>query len=320
VSEPTYVSVPDVFMTSDASLRLQQKAAVSPDARIVPTQHVAYDVESYYVAGGQPVADTALGIDAGAVVEIGGFSAQGAFEAPWTDDVVSVLAPQSRWLPLEGTFDDGMTWVAHAGDERIDLDSDGTDPELDTAFSYLRGRAFTNGSAMRLDAGDYLLTDGARWAAESVAVAMVVVLRTPMQDTYGVLETYDRDGVDPNRAFVGLRYTSDGVLEVHSRGRLGSIQTTSQGARPNQPIIVAFALSQPAQLDVVVADRAVTRKTLSLGDTHPYDARLYVGRSPGATLGAASMDIIELDYWLGLTGDELLEKVHVLDRLYGVTA
>ena len=341
MSEPSYVSVPDVFMTSDASLTLQQKAPASLDARIVPAHHIAYDVEAYWIAEGQPVADTALGIDCTVEVETGDMAADGSFEKPWSVEVTEALAPQSRWLPLEGTFDTGVTWEAFAGDDRVDLVTEGTDAVLDTEFAYARGRRFVNGQAMRLDDGDYFFTDGARWSSDQVACAMVVVLRTPMVDAYGLFETYDRDGLDPDRAFVGVRYTTDGVVQAHSRGLLGEIQTSSQGARTGQPIIVAFSLSQTltwqyvtipgrlsvprqsvnSQLDVIVADRTVTRlPPINLGAPHPFDARLFVGRAPGKTMGAASMDILEVDYWTDLDGDGLMEKVHILDRLYGVTS
>lgn len=309
-----YVDLPDVWSDTHATLWLRVVTQGPLPRPLVPMNHVAYDVEPYYVANGLPVADTALGIEVGVDYDLGDMTSEAAYGRPWDTDTGAT----SRWLPLPGTFDDGQTWTPVSGSEPLSLSASGTDPELDLDYEYVRGTDLVGGTALRLDAGDFLITDGARWAADSVSVAMVAVLHAPRVTSYGLLETYsDR----PGQATVSLRYAADGVVQTTCLGLLSGRQTSNAAVRDGQPVIIAFTLSAPDRLEVVLVDRTVSRWSTRLGGMHPYDARLYVGTAPSsdALSGAASIDILELDYWLGLGPDELLEKVSLLDGLYGVT-
>lgn len=317
MSEPTllYLSFNGAIQTADADHQLSSAIEALADPRIVEANHVAYDVEPYFIVNGLPVADTSLGIDCSGGAEIGLLSALGAYPYPYTVD----LGANSRWLPLDGTFDDGQDWAPFQGSEPIRLDADSSSPTLDSSYEYLLGKQFATGVAMTMDGGDYFLTDQLNWGATSVTVVLVAVLHTPQLDSYGLLETYPADGVDPNRPYVGLRYTRDGEVQVHVQGLQTTRQTSSGQLRTGQPIVVALQIVAPSVVNVAVVDRSLTHWTTSLVGPHPYDARMYVGRAPGGELGAAVMDILEVGYWTDLDVPGMLALVNRLDALYGVS-
>jgi hypothetical protein len=246
---------------------------------------------------------------------MGALSALGTYPVPYTVD----LAAAARWLPLDGTMDDGQDWAPFQGRTPIRLNADGTTPSLDDAYEYLLGRQFATGVAMRLDGGDYFITDELPWGASSVTVALVAVLHAPQLDSYGLIETYPADGVDPNRAYVGVRYTRDGEVATHIAGLANTRQTSSGGLRTGQPIVVALRIAPPSTADVAVVDRSLTHWTTTLPGPHPYDARCYIGRAPGGELGAAVMEILEVGFWTGLDTAGMLAVVNTLDGLYGVS-
>ena len=166
VSEPT-LALPDLpghHCQNDRGRRTCWRAAQQSlaDPRIVDANHLAYDVESYYVANGLPVADTALGIDASVGAESGDLAALGAYPVPYTVD----LGATSRWLPLDGTFDDGQDWAPFQGSRRDPAERRRHLPGAGRRLRVPAGRPSSPaGSAMRLDGGDYFLTDELAWGA-----------------------------------------------------------------------------------------------------------------------------------------------------------
>jgi len=316
VTTLNYLTFPDLVQTSEANKQLARAQVILANPDIVDLEHIGYDVESYFIVDGLPVADTQLGIAATCVVESGDLAGEGAYPFPFTVDT----GADARWLALDGTFPDGQLWAPYSGSAGIRLDADGTSPVMVDDYEYLLGKQFANGPAFVMSDGDYFFTDELRWGATSVTVAIVAVLDFPMLDSYGLLETYPPDSVDPDRPFVSLRYTRAGAVQTHILGLQAVRQTASQAVRTGQPVIAALqVIPDSFDVNVVIVDRTLTSWTTKLTGPHPYDARMLVGRSPGIELGTAEMALLEVDYWTDLDYPAMLAKVNVLDRLYGVS-
>jgi hypothetical protein len=317
VTEEIFLAPAEAVLYLESRVHLQVEHQLETDVRVKPFWSVTYDVEDYHVVDGLPVADTALGIGVPVEATVYAMSASMTPGEIFSEGPPNVV---SRWLPVDGTYDDPTQWSAAVGSRRLPLYTDNTTPVLDTSYDYVRDGFSVPGAAMRLAGEDYFITDGLAWAASSFAVVVVAVLKTPLDDVYGVLETFPQSGADPDRPFVSLRYSADGAVTTHSLGPQNTRQTTSQGLRTGQPIIVGFMLALPKLLTTVIVDRHLTATDIQLADAHPQDAQLYVGRSPVLAQGGASMDILEVDYFENLTRAELLNAVSVLDGLYGVSS
>jgi len=316
VSTAIYLDFSESVITSSATLSLDATAGHPFEQSLIPLNSATYDVEPYYVVDGLPRADEPLGVLVGVEAAAADLSASGAFPDPWDVD----LKVSARWLPLAGTFDDQTTWGAMDGDEPFDLICDGSTPVLDTDFSYVRGQDFVPGGAMRLDGTDHFFTDGARWSAQSVTVLMVVVLRPPQFEVYGLLETASPDGSTDGAPYLSMRYTAAGEIQTACQGLLDTRQTSVGLARAGQPIVVGFGLYPDRTLRTVVIDRRFYGIERRLAGERPYDARLFIGRSPGLQLGVADMDILDICYWTDEPKEHIGARAQQLDSIYGVSA
>ena len=248
-------------------------------------------------------------------VVVGDLDDLGRFPDPWEADT----GAGSRWLPLGGTYVGGAVWSPYRGTERVRLVSEAGSPVMDETYSYERGRAVVPGRAMLLRDGAHFWTDDARWVSNDVTVLMVAVLHRPDMDWYGLLETSSStsDATDPG--YVGMRYRADGQVEVFVGDAISGRPVPCGSVRLGQPVIVGFSLSVAERtLRTVVVDSEAHWESHALTATHPYDARLYVGRSPAAELASANMDVLEVDYWAGPVAN-VREKVALLNSIYGVS-
>ena len=207
---------------------------------------------------------------------------------------------------------------------------------LDESFLFSRAGQYATGSAVRTvndmesapddsgQAGIWYETAFTLSMASPITVLMVAILHRPPEGRLsGLLELVS----ETEESLVGLRYTQGGELLVASGIDLTLHMTTSGAARPEQPVIVGIT-TQPdsGTFDSYLLDRRLIRVTHQAGQPMAGNATLRVGAMPRSVYGpvdgasVASLDILELDVWTSaLTADEVADKVHLLDAIYGVS-
>lgn len=345
------------FSGADASLDITP--AVVRDPLTVDSRYAVFNADEFVVVQGKPRAVTDLTCRVQVSMSVSGLreletypdpeGVQVDAQARWLPQIPRYPA-SLQWFPfsvdgqqdelIEGgqsyealaelTYDDMVSqpWFAFSGAATIVTgaqgdfswySSSGAPPRVVSNYTFLRGDTFVTGSAMSFRRGQYMYSDTLALETGQITLAACAVLRVPRGEWYTVLE------VTPTltgfQSPLSVRYHRSGVLSLWSDDVLGEIRLQAGVTRPNQPVIVALGIDfDSVEVTLAAVDTATHLVVGRLQQRPELQPRLYLGRS--TTYGAdASMELLEVDYWTReLSRDQLVARLAVLDRMYGVSA
>lgn len=205
----------------------------------------------------------------------------------------------------------GLVWRALTGSR----------PVLRTKYDYWRTGGLIRNGAVTIEGGQHYYTDDVNWSSSDVTVVVVAVLRDPVDEWYGVLETTSSDEQaldDP----LGVRYSRTGVVSLWADQVLASIDLSTGYVRQAQPVVIALNVDMAtATATLLTLDTELRKATVSLPYRVNPGSRLLLGRSPLGPQASAVMDVLEVAYFDTSMGpNDLARMMAGYDRIYGVSA
>ena len=300
-----------VNLRADAALKATAPAnAETIDIDISSIQLLEYWIDERGIPRGYPPCGALYRV-------VGGTGVPQYTDVPPGADEVN-LGCDCRWLPTEDSYTPDGLWRPQFGGNLNWLGQPPDLPYLDEGYSHLvRGGDEVAHNAVVIDGDSWLALDSSGTAAGAFTIILVAVFRpNPEGAAYSILESNTLNVTDPSVIDWALRDEA-GTLRL----RAGTIRAQHALVFPqSRAVFLALALD-PVQAKLMVAGKTKTTVVGSTAGISVYDLQLYLGRPGGNLVKAmtAQMDVLDLAFYgRSLSFDELNDKLHLLDAVYGI--